>query len=26
LFVVRAYRPPSRQIDAVGDHDRWQAR
>lgn len=27
LFVIRAYRPPSRQIDAVaGDRDRWQAR
>ncbi len=27
LFVIRAYRPPTRQIDAVaGDHDRWQAR
>jgi hypothetical protein len=26
LFVIRAYRPPSEQIDAAGDHDRWHAR
>jgi uncharacterized membrane protein len=27
LFVIRAYRPPSRQIGAVaGDQDRWQSR
>jgi cytochrome c biogenesis protein CcdA len=26
LFVIRAYRPASRQIDAIaGDRDPWQA-
>ncbi len=27
LFVIRAFRPASREIDAVaGDQDRWQTR